>query len=110
MLFPRCLPILDLSGHMTCYDRSSAYCVAFIISTSLTVIFSCHPIKYIWLSWTGEAQGRCIDANVFWWAHSAINIATDLWILALPIPQLLKLQMSLQEKFYLLIMFSTGVL
>lgn len=40
----------------------------------------------------------------------AINIATDLWILALPIPQLLKLQLGLKKKVYLILMFSVGIL
>ena len=34
--------------------------------------------------------------------EQAINIATDLWILGMPIPLLLKLQLKLKKKIYLL--------
>ncbi|KAL5337894.1 hypothetical protein BJX70DRAFT_408962 [Aspergillus crustosus] len=40
----------------------------------------------------------------------AINIATDLWVLALPIPMLLKLQLKARKKVYLVLMFSVGII
>ena len=39
----------------------------------------------------------------------AINIVTDVWILALPIPQLLSLQLGTRKKVYLIMMFSVGL-
>jgi hypothetical protein len=45
----------------------------------------------------------------FWWVHSALNIATDLWIIGLPIPSLIKLQLGLKKKIYLVLMFSVGI-
>lgn len=39
----------------------------------------------------------------------AINIATDLWVLGLPIPMLWGLQLKLKKKIYLMLMFSVGI-
>jgi hypothetical protein len=39
----------------------------------------------------------------------ALNIATDVWILTLPIPQLLNLQLGKKKKIYLIMMFSVGL-
>jgi hypothetical protein len=41
--------------------------------------------------------------------RQAINIATDLWIIGMPIPMLLKLQLKLKKKIYLVLMFSVGI-
>ncbi|KAL4805606.1 hypothetical protein BDV18DRAFT_152846 [Aspergillus unguis] len=86
-----------------------AHCFLFMISTTIAAILACIPVPYAWSSWSGEGEGVCYNNSVFWWAHSAINIATDLWILAMPIPQLLKLQLPLKKKIYLVLMFSVGI-
>ncbi|KAK4035178.1 hypothetical protein C8A01DRAFT_48565 [Parachaetomium inaequale] len=85
------------------------HCVLFMVSTTIAAILTCVPVQSAWSAWTGTAEGVCCDNNTFWWAHSAINIATDLWILALPIPQLLKLQLGRKKKIYLVMMFSVGL-
>lgn len=46
-------------------------------------------------------------SNADW--RQAINIVTDLWILAMPIPLLVKLQLGLRKKVYLIMMFSVGI-
>ncbi|KAL2162551.1 hypothetical protein VTH06DRAFT_7465 [Thermothelomyces fergusii] len=94
--------------HMFCWI-TIVHCVLFMVSTVIATILACIPAEYIWSVWTGSGEGVCFDNNAFWWAHSAINIATDLWVLALPIPQLLRLQMSTKKKIYLLMMFSVGI-
>ncbi|AEO59411.1 hypothetical protein MYCTH_2030430, partial [Thermothelomyces thermophilus ATCC 42464] len=94
--------------HMFCWG-TIIHCVLFMVSTVIAAILACVPVEYAWSAWTGSGEGVCFDNNAFWWAHSAINIATDLWILALPIPQLLRLQMGRKKKIYLVLMFSVGI-
>ncbi|KAL2172386.1 hypothetical protein VTG60DRAFT_6225 [Thermothelomyces hinnuleus] len=94
--------------HMFCWG-TIIHCVLFMVSTMIAAILACIPVEYAWSAWTGSGEGVCFDNNAFWWAHSAINIATDLWILALPIPLLLRLQMGRKKKIYLLLMFSVGI-
>jgi hypothetical protein len=101
----------------------------FMVSTTIAAILACVPVESAWVAWTGTAEGVCFDNNAFWWAHSvcafknathldsgdvtnslkAINIVTDVWILALPIPQLLNLQLGTRKKVYLIMMFSVGL-
>ena len=105
------------------------HCAVFMVSTTIAAILACVPVEAAWTAWTGSGEGVCFDNNTFWWAHSvrdskhlvrekgvdakflpqAINIATDVWILALPIPQLLNLQLGRKKKIYLIMMFSVGL-
>ncbi|KAI0433528.1 50S ribosomal protein L36e [Xylaria sp. FL1042] len=83
--------------------------VASGIAFTLTAIFYCMPISYIWTGWTGETKGHCLNFNAFAWSHAVTSIAQDLWIIALPIPSLLKLQLGTRRKFHLILMFSVGL-
>ncbi|KAI1300896.1 50S ribosomal protein L36e [Xylaria venustula] len=79
------------------------------IAFTLTSILYCMPISYIWTGWTGETQGHCLNFNAFTWSHAVTSIVQDLWIIALPIPALLKLQLSTRKKVHLILMFSVGL-
>jgi hypothetical protein len=85
---------------------SSAYGLVFTIVT----LFNCLPVSYIWTSWDGQHKGKCIDFSIFAWAHAAINIALDIAIIGVPIPELLRLSMSTKKKVYVVAMFSVGAL
>ncbi|KAF4967937.1 hypothetical protein FSARC_4590 [Fusarium sarcochroum] len=85
------------------------HCSLFLFSTTITAILACVPVQAAWTNWKGDAEGMCYDNNAFWWAHSAINIITDLWIIGLPIPGLLKLQLGTKKKIFLILMFSVGI-
>ena len=85
------------------------HCGLFLVSTFIATILACVPVSDAWIVWSGKATGLCYNNNAYWWAHSAINILTDLWILALPISQLLKLQLGLKKKIYLMLMFGVGI-
>ncbi|OJI97335.1 hypothetical protein ASPVEDRAFT_24299 [Aspergillus versicolor CBS 583.65] len=60
-------------------------------------IFFCKPISTYWLG-PEATGGSCIDQRNVIIADSAISIASDLWILILPVPMLWSLQMSLKRK------------
>ncbi|OIW34620.1 hypothetical protein CONLIGDRAFT_675588 [Coniochaeta ligniaria NRRL 30616] len=85
------------------------HCGLFMVSTTIAEILSCVPVAHAWSKWDGTGEGLCYDNTAFWWAHSAINIATDLWIIGLPIPGLLNLQLGLRKKMFLVLMFSVGI-
>ncbi|KAF9638831.1 pth11-like integral membrane protein [Lasiodiplodia theobromae] len=57
----------------------------------------CSPITYYWNQFHG-AEGHCIDVNTFYLALGIINMVNDVIILTIPIPQILKLQMSTRKK------------
>lgn len=72
--------------------------------------FQCQPISYFWESWDGEHSGHCFNINALAWAHSALNIALDFWMLYLPATQIWSLQMKLKKKLGVILMFGIGIL
>ncbi|GIJ91836.1 hypothetical protein Asppvi_010811 [Aspergillus pseudoviridinutans] len=68
-------------------------------------IFFCKPISAYW---QGTSHGTCIDQQKVIIADSAISIASDLWILILPVPMLWSLQMSITKKLRVLGILGAG--
>ncbi|KAI8933113.1 hypothetical protein NX059_009756 [Plenodomus lindquistii] len=85
---------------------SAAYGVAFTV----TCLFNCTPVSYIWERWDGEHKGKCINFHVFGWVSAVVNIVLDIAVVAVPIPELLRLSLSTKKKVYVIMMFSVGAL
>ncbi|KAF1830883.1 hypothetical protein BDW02DRAFT_633260 [Decorospora gaudefroyi] len=80
------------------------WCVVCII-----VCFAqCIPLHKMW-DLTGQVQGTCINTTAFFYTTSSIAIILDVWILALPVPTLLKVQRPRREKFGLVAIFGLGI-
>ena len=47
-------------------------------------------------------SGKCINLLAFWTSFGILNIVTDLALIALPIPIVIKLQVSLDKKAVIL--------
>lgn len=62
------------------------------------------------ISHSGEHVGRCINIYAMAWAHAIINIALDVWMLALPASQVWGLKMPLRRKLGVMVMFGLGIL
>lgn len=77
---------------------------AFILIT----VFQCWPVSYFWTQWDGTQSGSCLDANAIAWSHASINIALDIWILAVPLWQLRALQLHWRKKLAVALMFCVG--
>lgn len=92
-----CLSVISLTVLST---------VAFLVVT----LFHCYPISYNWNGWKKESEGKCTNLNAQTYATAAMNIVLDFCVLLLPIPWLLKLQVSLRKKINLILMFSLGIL
>ncbi|KAF2675728.1 hypothetical protein K458DRAFT_471108 [Lentithecium fluviatile CBS 122367] len=82
----------------------SVFCVICVI----VCLAQCRPLHKMW-DLTGLVQGTCINTTAFFYTTSAINILTDIWIITLPIPTLLRIQRPNHEKFGLIVVFSLGV-
>lgn len=83
-----------------------------MIATSTIIIFlmtisSCHPVAYFW---DRDLHGQCLDVNALAYANSGMSIAQDLIIIALPLPVLTKLNMSMKKKIGVGFMFAVGSL
>ena len=74
----------------------------------VTSIFQCQPISYYWSSWDKEGQGKCININALAWSNAGISITLDLWMLGLPLYEILHLQLSWRKKISVTMMFCVG--
>jgi hypothetical protein len=89
----------------------ATYCTMFIsVGASAGIffasIFACRPIAMGWdLTIT---DGTCIDRPALYEATAAFGVVVDCLIIAIPIPMVLRLQMSRSKKVGLVLMFILG--
>jgi len=77
--------------------------VAYIIGT----FFQCTPVAAFW---NKSIQHKwCFNQKPWWISYAALQILLDFVLLALPVRQVLKLQMSRLERFGLILVFCTGL-
>ncbi|KAG5996155.1 hypothetical protein E4U43_002908 [Claviceps pusilla] len=84
--------------------------VAFGLAFILKTVFQCSPLEYNWTKYDGNPAtvGHCIDIHASGWANGVIGVAADIWLIALPLTQLRKLQLHWKKKVGAAIMFMTG--
>ncbi|OBT42483.1 hypothetical protein VE00_07929 [Pseudogymnoascus sp. WSF 3629] len=80
--------------------------LASTIAFLFTTIFQCNPVSFVWNK--NIPGGRCINFNAVTWTNAAFNIVQDLLIIALPIPEVKKLQLKRKKKIQLYLMFGLG--
>lgn len=84
--------------------------LAFLAINALAWFFPsvavCYPVSAYWS--TKQDPTRCIDYNTFGAWISLPHIVSDLLIMALPLPVLLRMQMALAKKLGLVFTFFTG--
>ena len=73
----------------------------------LTTIFTCRPIS-AW--WEFSLAKNCLDFIEVSKAVAALNIATDVAIILLPLPGLKRLMLPLAQKIALMAVFALGML
>ncbi|OAL48415.1 hypothetical protein IQ07DRAFT_571085 [Pyrenochaeta sp. DS3sAY3a] len=81
--------------------------IYFLLFTFLT-IFQCSPVPHAWRFWDRERPGKCINVNAMVWSMAGLNIAIDIGVLVLPLPELRKLSLPFKKKIYLLLIFGIG--
>ncbi|KAH1544943.1 hypothetical protein KXV92_003685 [Aspergillus fumigatus] len=85
-----------------------AIIVSFTIGTVFSSIFQCTPVQWAFNKSLPD-RGTCINMTAFWYANAAFNILTDLVLIALPIPVVLKLQLPPKSKIALCGIFAVGL-
>ncbi|KAL2179630.1 uncharacterized protein P884DRAFT_195225 [Thermothelomyces heterothallicus CBS 202.75] len=82
-----------------------AFNVVYNLGFLLAVAFQCTPVTDFWTQWEGIHRGHCGNANVLVWVAAITGIIYDLWLLAMPFPQLLSLNVHWKKKLMGGIMF-----
>ncbi|KAI0860399.1 hypothetical protein F4860DRAFT_217287 [Xylaria cubensis] len=80
--------------------------VAFTIPTLL----QCSPVAYFWERWDGLHQGRCIDPYPLVLISGIFGVLVDTWLIAVPIPFVVRLQLPWQKKILISSMFAVGII
>ncbi|KAK7417815.1 hypothetical protein QQX98_004289 [Neonectria punicea] len=80
--------------------------VGYNVAIFFAVIFGCRPLKK---HWTAEmTKGSCINRPAIYIATAALGILSDLVLLVLPIPMIVRLQMPPRQKAGLILLFTVG--
>jgi hypothetical protein len=93
---------------ITTYILISANAAYFLVF-ELVTIFQCTPVEGAWTSWDGESfAGTCLNVNLQAWVAAAVGIVLDVATIALPMPGLWNLNLSLKKKLQVMLMFAVG--
>lgn len=93
--------------------RFAIYIVGVIVigysaATIALLIFPCRPYARAWDATI--TTGSCINRPAVYVATAVSNIVTDLFILVIPIPMVIRLKIPVQQKIGLASMFAVGSL
>ncbi|KAL4799321.1 hypothetical protein BDV19DRAFT_295706 [Aspergillus venezuelensis] len=102
LLYNRVFPIfrwLQITSYII-----GAVVIAYSIAVILVASLLCVPLSALW----SDTPGRCANPALAFGLLAAINVTTDIAILALPIKPVWSTQMSKQRKVQLLVIFLLG--
>lgn len=83
-----------------------ALVIAWGIADIIAALLICHPLAKIW---DFMIPGTCGSQPDFYFSMGVINIITDIFILALPLPYLYHLRLALHKKVLAMGLLSIGV-
>ncbi|CAG7962272.1 unnamed protein product [Penicillium nalgiovense] len=77
--------------------------------TTLSGFFFCVPVHSFWSPYEEVRLAKCLPAAPVWFTNAALQTATDLVILIMPLPLLWKLQLPKRQRWGILVVFSLGI-
>lgn len=83
-----------------------ALVVIYFVCYAMVNIFSCIPIDK---DWNKNAKGTCINTNTRTIVTRALNLALDVLVVALPMPVIWRLQMTLSKRLIVSAILGAGL-
>lgn len=81
------------------------FVAAYTVEATALGVFSCVPVaKY----WQRQLPGHCMDRPIYYYFNAAMNMLINIIIIIIPIPRLLRLNISNHSKWGMIIAFSFG--
>jgi hypothetical protein len=77
---------------------------------AIALVFQCSPVKFYWTRLTEHVNGRCLNITLLGYVNGGANVALDIWLIALPLPELVKLRLYWKEKVKVVLIFVVGCL
>jgi hypothetical protein len=84
------------------------FLLVYLVATTIVSVLQCRPIEKAWIREEGY-PGQCISVLDFFVFNGAVAVATDLIVLALPLPLVWGLQLPFSQKLSLLPVFGIGI-
>lgn len=84
---------------------TSAFITLWLLIMEVVLFLQCQPIQ----AWWYAADGTCVDQFAFAYFTNITSLVADLWIFAMPIPVILKLNTDSHKKVVLCFLFSVGL-
>ncbi|KAJ5171161.1 uncharacterized protein N7500_003944 [Penicillium coprophilum] len=78
------------------------------ICWALVDSFRCLPVHLTWTGWKNEEPGQCIDFISSILVNCLVNIFVDCILIVMPVYEVIKLQLPLQKKLSVGLMFIVG--
>lgn len=104
LLYCKIFPLTWLIWSARCVGLA---CIGYTLGTILSAFLVCQPLPFYWD--TTVEGGHCGDQFLSYILTGSINIATDVMTLLLPIPSLMRLEMSLSRKLTPVATFACGL-
>lgn len=79
--------------------------IGFMVALCFSLIFECRPIAKFW---NPLLQGTCVRVSNLYLANGILNVVADFLVLLVPIPMLVKLHVSYNQKFLIWSIFAAG--
>ena len=83
------------------------YISLYTIVGDLITIFACRPLNKLW---DNLPYGECLSSDAVGLALASLQITADVFVLAIPVPIILRLQIPLKQKLGVMSIFSAGIL
>lgn len=84
---------------------------ALSFSAAVSLVLICQPLSYFWNQFDGVSSGYCrLNINHLYLAIAVINLCLDLYLLVLPIPRVMRLQMSPRRKLVVCASLFLGIM
>ncbi|MCJ1389993.1 hypothetical protein MMC18_002851 [Xylographa bjoerkii] len=82
------------------------YIALYTIVGDLITIFACRPLNKLW---DGLPYGMCLSTAAVGLALASLQITADMFVLAIPVPVILGLQLPLKQKLGVMSIFGAGI-
>jgi hypothetical protein len=100
--------IFSMSAFVWAARITAAFIVCWALTTTLMGFFMCRPFAYNWDPTI--PGGHCGNQVLSYQITGAMNLATDLVVLVLPVKYLATLNLALYKKIVLICSFTVGIL
>ncbi|CRK25898.1 hypothetical protein BN1708_014364 [Verticillium longisporum] len=102
----------DINNSQQWYRWSVCAAMFIVVGSSTAILFSslfpCQPFRKAFDLTVRPEVGSCIDRQAMFQATASLGVVTDVIIIGIPIPMVLRLHMSKAKKAGLLLMFIIG--